>query len=146
MNLDNLSEVLKKLMDEYEASGMSMDDFIMNKLNTAGRSDAEDFVKRMNTTLMSIDEKYKSLQEFKANGGNREEWLRKEVDHASNGISPEIVGKFLSSTIKVLNGEDNDIPDENAEYNGIDAVELIRELDNGIVNQTIKSLGKEEDK
>ena len=146
MNLDNLSEVLKKLMDEYEASGMSMDDFIMNKLKTAGRSDAEDFVKRMNTTLMSIDEKYKSLQEFKANGGNREEWLRKEVDQASNGISSDIVGKFLSSTIKVLNGEDNDIPDENADYNGIDAVELIRELDNGIVNQTIKSLAKEEDK
>ena len=146
MNLDNLSEVLKKLMDEYEASGMSMDDFITNKLNTAGRSDAEDFVKRMNTTLMSIDEKYKSLQEFKANGGNREEWLRKEVDQASNGISSDIVGKFLSSTIKVLNGEDNDIPDENADYNGIDAVELIRELDNGIVNQTIKSLAKEEDK
>ena len=146
MNLDNLSEVLKKLMDEYEASGMSMDDFITNKLKAAGRSDAEDFVKRMNTTLTSIDEKYKSLQEFKAKGGNREEWLRKEVDHASNGISSDIVGKFLSSTIKVLNGEDNDIPDENARYEGIDAVELIRELDKGIVNQTIKSLLKEEDK
>lgn len=146
MNLDNLSEVLKKLMAEFESSGMSVDEFITAKLKASGREDAEDFVKKMNETLASIDKKFKSLQEFKENGGNREDWLRREVDNATEGISAENAGKVLSSTIKVLNGESDDTPDENATYDGIDAVKLISDLDDGIARNTLKAIAGEEDK
>ena len=123
---------------------MGIDDFIEQKINANGRDDAEEVVKEINTTLDDIDDKFASLQKSKEEGHNREEWLRQEIDDATEGIPSDKAGQFLSSATKVLNGEENDTPDEDANYDGVDAVETIQKLDDALVNNTCSSLMKEE--
>ena len=101
-------------------------------------------MKEINTTLDDIDDKFASLQKSKEEGHNREEWLRQEIDDATEGIPSDKAGQFLSSATKVLNGEENDTPDEDANYDGVDAVETIQKLDDALVNNTCSSLMKEE--
>ena len=140
MTLDTFDETMKTLMAEYESSGMSIDEFIEQKLKANGRADAAEVVKDINATLAGIDEKYASLQKFKDEGHNREEWLRQEMDDATKTVPTDKAGQFLSSATKVLNGEDNDAPDEDANYDAFDAAMTIRELDDALVKNTCASL------
>ena len=146
MNIDNLDVLLKQLLSEYEQSGLSMDAFIEQKLKSMGREDAADVVKGINTTLEHIDTKYEALQKFKAEGGNREEWLRQEMDDATEGIPSDKAGRALSSAIKIINGDSNGEPDEDANYDALDAAIMIRELDDALVRNICQSLKPEEEK
>lgn len=145
MPLDDFSNTLKQLMTEFQDSGMNIDDFIRQKLSAHGNQEAEEIVKNIDATLAAIDGKYASLQKFKSEGGNREEWLRQEIDGASKDIATDKTGQVLSSAIKVLNGDENDEPEETADYSGVDASLLIRDLDDAIVNNTCKGLSVDEE-
>ena len=139
--------VMEELLAEYEKSGKSMDDFIQEKLTAAGRKDAAEYAKEISATLETIDQKFTGLQKYKAEGGNREEWLRREVDRAAADFSPDEVGKVLSSTVKVMQGDEAALPDENASYSALDAAFLIRDLDDALVSNVCANLGgKEEEK
>ncbi len=146
MDAEKFEETMKILLDEFEKSGMTMDEFIKAKLTAAGHQDADAYVAEINATLKDIDAKYASLQEAKTSGSNREEWLRKEMDSVAQDYTPEESGKVFSSTIKVLNGEESDIPDENASYNALDAAFMVRELDDALVKNTCMDLNSEEEK
>ena len=126
--MDKLDKTLQTLIADFEKSGLDIDDFIRQQLKKHGRDDGEQFVAELNGTLADIDARYASLQEAHAAGKSREEWLRGEVDEASRDLDAKDTGKVLSSTIKVLQGEADDAPDPNANYEGIDAVELIHGL------------------
>ncbi len=136
-------QTMKTLLDEYEKSGKNMDDFIKDKLTVAGREDAAECAAEISATIMDIDQKFADLQKHKADGGNREEWLRKEIDGIAQNYSAQETGKVLSSTIKVLNGEESDIPDENASYDALDAAFTVRELDDALVKNTCSGLTEE---
>ena len=146
MNIDNLDVLLKQLLAEYEQSGLDMDAFMEQKLKSIGREDAADVVKDINDTLEHIDTKYEALQKFKDNGGNREEWLRQEMDDATEGIPSDKAGKALSSATKILNGESTGDPDEDANYDALDAAIMIRDLDDAISRNTCQSLKPVEEK
>ena len=144
MDEQNFDSIMDALMSEYENSGMSMDDFIKAKLKASGRPDAEECAADIIDTINGIDAAFTSLQKFKAEGYNREEWLRGELDDALKDVSPEEGGKLLASAINGLNGSPDASVDDAPEYSGVDAPFLIRELDDAIVKNTCENLGGEE--
>ena len=144
MDEQKFDGIMDQLMSEYANSGMSMDDFIKAKLKASGRPDAEQCAADIIDTINGIDAAFTNLQKFKAEGYNREEWLRGELDDALKDVSPEEGGKLLTSAINGLNGSPDASVDDAPEYSGFDAPFLIRELDDAIVKNTCENLGGEE--
>ena len=144
MDEQKFDGIMDQLMSEYANSGMSMDDFIKAKLKASGRPDAEQCAADIIDTINGIDASFTRLQKFKAEGHNREEWLREEMDDTLKEVSPESGGKLLASAINSLNGTPDASVDEAPEYSGFDAPFLIRELDDAIVKNTCENLGGEE--
>ena len=144
MTEQNFDSIMDQLMSEYANSGMSMDDFIKTKLKASGRPDAEQCAADIIDTINGIDASFTRLQKFKAEGHNREEWLREEMDDTLKEVSPESGGKLLAAAINGLNGTPDASVDEAPEYSGFDAPFLIRELDDALVKNTCETLSGEE--
>ena len=89
MDEQKFDGIMDQLMSEYANSGMSMDDFIKAKLKASGRPDAEQCAADIIDTINGIDASFTRLQKFKAEGHNREEWLREEIDDTLKDVSPE---------------------------------------------------------
>ena len=139
--MENLENTLKELMLEFESSGMGIDDFVKSKLASSGRNDAAECAEEIISTLTAIDEKFTSLQKMKADGYNREEWLRNEVDEAVAELSPEQVGELLTAATDTLNNADEPTP--SAAYSALDAAFIIRDLDDALVKNTCDNLAEE---
>ena len=144
MDEQKFDGIMDQLMSEYANSGMSMDDFIKTKLKASGRPDAEQCAADIIDTINGIDASFTRLQKFKAEGHNREEWLREEMDDTLKEVSPESGGKLLAAAINGLNGSPDASVDEAPEYSGFDAPFLIRELDDALVKNTCETLSGEE--
>ena len=139
--MENLENTLKELMLEFESSGMGIDDFVKSKLASSGRNDAAECAEEIISTLTAIDEKFTSLQKMKADGYNREEWLRSEVDEAVAELSPEQAGELLTAATDSLNNADEPTP--SAAYSALDAAFIIRDLDDALVKNTCDNLAEE---
>lgn len=139
--MEKFDILLKELMSEYENSGMSIDDFVKSKLAASGRSDAAECAEEIISTLTAIDEKFASLQKMKADGYNREEWLRGEVDVAVSELSPEQAGELLTAVTDSLNNADEATPANT--YSALDAAFIIRDLDDALVKNTCEHLSEE---
>ena len=139
--MENLENTLKELMLEFEISGMGIDDFVKSKLASSGRIDAAKCAEEIISTLTAIDEKFVSLQKMKADGYNREEWLRSEVDEAVAELSPEQAGELLASATDTLNNADEPTP--SAPYSALDAAFIIRDLDDALVKNSCDNLAEE---
>ena len=139
--MENLENTLKELMLEFESSGMGIDDFVKSKLASSGRSDAAECAEEIISTLTAIDEKFSSLQKMKADGYNREEWLRGEVDEAVAELSPEQAGELIASATNTLN--DTDETATANPYSALDAAFIIRDLDDALIKNTCDNLAEE---
>ena len=139
--MENLENTLKELMLEFESSGMGIDDFVKSKLASSGRNDAAECAEEIISTLTAIDEKFISLQKIKADGYNREEWLRSEVDEAVSELSPEQAGELLTAATDSLNNADEPTPSNT--YSALDAAFIIRNLDDALVKNTCDNLAEE---
>ena len=139
--MENLENTLKELMLEFEISGMGIDDFVKSKLASSGRIDAAECAEEIISTLTAIDEKFVSLQKMKANGYNREEWLRSEVDEAVAELSPEQAGELLTAATDSLNNADEPTPSNT--YSALDAAFIIHDLDDALVKNTCDNLAEE---
>ena len=139
--MENLENTLKELMLEFESSGMSIDDFVKSKLASSGRNDAAECAEEIISTLTAIDEKFTSLQKMKADGYNREEWLRSEVDEAVAELSPEQAGELIASATNTLN--DTDETATANPYSALDVAFIIRDLDDALVKNTCDNLAEE---
>ena len=139
--MENFDNILKALMLEFESSGMSIDDFVKSKLASSGRNDAAECAEEIISTLTAIDEKFTSLQKMKADGYNREEWLRGEVDEAVSELSPEQAGELLTAATDSLNNADEPTPSNT--YSALDAAFIIRDLDDALVKNTCDNLAEE---
>jgi len=144
MDKRKFDDIMARLVSEYESSGMSMDDFIKAKLKASGRADAEQCAADISATLDGIDGSFSRLRKFKAEGHNREEWLREEMDDVLKDVSPEDGGKLLVSAINGLNGSTEVSPDEPMAYSGFDAPFLIRKLDDALTKNVCENLNGEE--
>jgi len=139
--MENLENTLKELMLEFESSGMGIDDFVKSKLASSGRNDAAECAEEIISTLTAIDEKFTSLQKMKADGYNRKEWLRGEVDEAVAELSPEQAGELIASATNTLN--DTDETATANPYSALDAAFIIRDLDDALVKNTCDNLAEE---
>ena len=139
--MENLENTLKELMLEFESSGMGIDDFVKSKLASSGRNDAAECAEEIISTLNAIVEKFASLQKMYADGYNRVEWLRNEVDEAVAELSPEQVGELLTAATDTLNNADEPTP--SAAYSALDAAFIIRDLDDALVKNTCDNLAEE---
>ena len=139
--MENLENTLKELMLEFESSGMGIDDFVKSKLASSGRIDAAKCAEEIISTLTAIDEKFTSLQKMKADGYNREEWLRGEVDEAVAELSPEQAGELIASATNTLN--DTDETATANPYSALDAAFIIRDLDDALVKNSCDNLAEE---
>ena len=139
--MENLENTLKELMLEFESSGMGIDDFVKSKLASSGRNDAAECAEEIISTLTAIDEKFSSLQKMKADGYNREEWLRGEVDEAVAELSPEQAGELIASATNTLN--DTDETATANPYSALDAAFIIRDLDDALIKNTCDNLAEE---
>lgn len=139
--MENFDNILKALMLEFESSGKGIDDFIKSKLTTSGRIDAVECANEIISTLTAIDEKFTSLQKMKADGYNREEWLRSEVDEAVAELSPEQAGELIASATNTLN--DTDETATANPYSALDAAFIIRDLDDALVKNSCDNLAEE---
>ena len=86
MNINELEDRIKNLMAEFKASGISIDDFVRQKLSTAPQYEGKD-AETLIQTLADIDANYADLQQAKEDGLNREEWLRKKINQAAADAS-----------------------------------------------------------
>lgn len=139
--MENLENTLKELMLEFESSGMGIDDFVKSKLASSGRNDAAECAEEIISTLTAIDEKFTSLQKMKADGYNRKEWLRGEVDEAVAELSPEQAGELIASATNTLN--DTDETATANPYSALDAAFIIRDLDDALVKNSCDNLAEE---
>ena len=78
---------------------------------------------------------------MKADGYNREEWLRSEVDEAVAELSPEQAGELIASATNTLN--DTDETATANPYSALDAAFIIRDLDDALVKNSCDNLAEE---
>ena len=134
------------LTDEFKASGLAIDDFLRRKLKES-RPDGERCAERMLKTFTEIDANYADVQQARAKGINRQDWLRdkieKSISDANADKKRDMVGRVLGRSLAALKGE-NGSEDEVTPFEGIDAVEMVETIEEGLTGNAIASIGTRE--
>lgn len=136
---------IASLMSECRASGLGVDDFIAKKLSESEK-DGVKYAEAISHTLAEIDTAYDSLLNAKQNGQNRQEWLRDRLESAISDTHAdhqrEEIGQILARTADMLRGEkpgtSSPLP-----FEGIDAVDMVSELEDALVKSAIAPVAKE---
>lgn len=144
MRAIELDNKISELMNEFKDSGLGINDFLAKKLSEA-RDDGQKCADEIVQTLSDIDTNYQNLQEAKKNG-NREEWLRRRIDcvvqsNQSLNEDRHPIGEVLVQAAEALGAENPG----SMSYDGIEASEIIRTLNEGLEVSTIKSFMEEEE-
>jgi hypothetical protein len=144
MDNDKFINQIHSLIQEFQASNETIDDFLYRKLSD--RKDGKACAQKIIDTFKAIDENYNNLQNAKAQGKNRQEWMREkfESEIGNNLAKRDAVGRVLSESIDVLNSDSNGTT-LTREFDGIDAIELIDDIDKAIVKNTVDSLTNDQE-
>lgn len=139
MNNEKFVKQINSLIKEYQASNETIDDFLYRKLSD--QKDGKACAQKIIDTFKEIDENYNNLQNAKVHGKNRQEWMREkfESEIGNNSAKRDVVGRVLSESIDVLNLNPNGTTSMR-EFDGIDAIELINDIDKAIVKNTVDTL------
>ena len=139
MDNDKFINQIHSLIKEFQSSNETIDDFLYRKLSD--RKDGKACAQKIIDTFKAIDENYNDLQNAKAHGKNRQEWLREkfESEIGNNSAKRDAVGRVLSESIDVLNSDSNGTT-LTREFDGIDAIELVADLDRALLGNTVVSL------
>ena len=134
------------LTDEFKASGLAIDDFLRRKLKES-RPDGEQCAERMFKTFTEIDANYADIQQARAKGVNRQDWLRDKIEESISDANADkkrdMVGRVLGRSLAALKGE-NGSEDEVTPFEGIDAVEMVETIEEGLTGNAIASIGTRE--
>ncbi len=139
MDNDKFINQIHSLIQEFQASNETIDDFLYRKLSD--QKDGKACAQKIIDTFKEIDENYNNLQNAKVHGKNRQEWMREkfESEIGNNSAKRDVVGRVLSESIDVLNSNPNGTISMR-EFDGIDAIELINDIDKAIVKNTVDTL------
>ena len=139
MDNDKFINQIHSLIKEFQSSNETIDDFLYRKLSD--QKDGKACAQKIIDTFKAIDENYNDLQNAKAHGKNRQEWLREkfESEIGNNSAKRDVVGRVLSESIDVLNSDSNGTT-LTREFDGIDAIELVDDLDRALLGNTVASL------
>ena len=137
---------ISALMAEFKASGLAIDDFIRRKLKES-RPDGEHCAERMLKTFTEIDANYADVQQARAKGVNRQDWLRDKIEESISDANADkkrdMVGRVLGRSLAALKGE-NGSEDEVTPFEGIDAVVMVKTIEEGLTGNAIASIGTRE--
>ena len=142
MNKETLAWRLGELYAEYKASGQSIDDFMKAKLELVrggGEAAAEEAIR----TFAAIDANFADLQKSKADGENRQEWLRRRLHETLKEVGAEgereKVGAVLASVVDVLKGEKAGTTPV-VPFEDIDATDTVARLDEALGMNALMTL------
>ena len=145
MNIDinKMSEEQERLLNAFEKSGLSEEEFIKQYLEIHGVANSCDILQKINSTLAGIDKHYEALKKAKNEGKDRKAYLREICDQVFiQADSPAKAGAALCSVINALEGKTE--TSDSLNYDGIEAISLIDNLDRAIVNNTLSANGDKE--
>ena len=143
MNIDvtKMSEEQELLLEEFQRSGLSADEFIKKYLAGKGIADPDKAVKEIDSTLSEIDHHYSEIKKAKAEGKDRKSYLRDVCDSVLGNADTKKAGQAVAIVTNALEGKDS--PESALEYDGIEAASLISDLDKAIENSTLAMLSEE---
>jgi isopentenyl diphosphate isomerase/L-lactate dehydrogenase-like FMN-dependent dehydrogenase len=93
---------LETLMEEFEKSGLSIDEFCKKHLSECGIKNPEESLRKIDETFARIDKHYKAIKEARKKGVTRPEYLQKVCNPVLKKMSPEKAGEFLSEIIRSI--------------------------------------------
>ena len=131
----------KDLLEEFQNSGMSIDEFILAYLKEKGIENPEGALAEMNATFAGIEKNYEDLKKCKAEGGNRKTFLRRVCDNVTQNADPQKAGEALAIITAGLNNAEQ--PENSMPYDGLDAVNYIDKLEKAIEKNTLNSYNEE---
>ena len=137
---------LPALIAEFKTSGLAIDEFVKLKMKKS-RPDGEQCAARMLNTFSEIDANYADVQQARAKGVNRQDWLRDKIEgsisNANADKKRDVVGRVLGLSLAAVKGEkyreNGSVP-----FEGIDAVEMVEAIEEGLAGNAIASIGAKE--
>ena len=142
---DPVMSSLEEILSDFEKSGLSVDQFIIEHLKAHGVDDPEQKLAVITQTLDAIDQNYSELQDYKKQGGSRQTWLRNKLDEELKDQPSEKSGQIVSAISSRVNDEPVN-PVGAKKFSGLDAISMVKKIDNGIKNQVVSSLSENEPK
>ena len=140
--MTDLSEFNQEdLIEAFQNSGLSIDEFILAYLKEKGIDNPEEALAEINSTFAGIDKNYEDLKKCKAKGGNRKTFLRRICDNVTQNADPQKAGEALAIITAGLNNADR--PENSMSYDGLDAVSYIDKLEKAIVKNTLNGYDEE---
>ena len=134
---------LDALMEDFEKSGLSIDEFCKKYLAECGVKNPEEKLKKIDETFAGIEKHYKAIQKTRKQGGTRAQYLFKTCDPILSSTSPENAGKILSAIIQAIVGK----KDESLEVKYTDdetKEEAMIALEKTLEAVTVKKLSEED--
>ncbi len=141
--MTDLSEFNQEdLIEAFQNSGLSIDEFILAYLKEKGIDNPEEALAGINFTFAEIDKNYEDLKKCKAEGGNRKTFLRRVCDNVIQNADSQKAGEALAIITAGLNNAEQ--PENSMPYDGLDAVNYIDKLEKAIRKNTLNGYDDEE--
>ena len=131
----------KDLIEDFQKSGMSIDEFILAYLKEKGIENPEEALAEINSTFAEIDKNYEDLKKCKSEGGNRKTFLRRVCDNVTQNADSQKAGEALAIITAGLNNAEQ--PENSMPYDGLDAVNYIDKLEKAIRKNTLNGYDEE---
>ncbi|MBE6375784.1 MAG: hypothetical protein E7050_04890 [Lentisphaerae bacterium] len=139
---NQLKSIDSGILEVYQQSGLTVDEFIISYLRDRGIENPEKVAAVINSSFKKIDKNYEELKKCKAQGGNRQSFLRQICDKTFKNTNEQKTGEALSILISGLNNSDNQTAAAPA-YEGLDAINYVNKLDEAIKNNALSGYAKE---
>ncbi|MBP5182335.1 MAG: hypothetical protein J6331_04830 [Lentisphaeria bacterium] len=136
---------LETLIEEFEKSNLSVDEFCKKYLTECGVEKPEETLQAIDATFAGIEKHYDAIQENRKKGGTRAQYLSEVCDPVLGKTSPENAGNILSAIIQAICGKKGDpgltvgYTDEESRGNAMKA------LEEALKDTTIKGIAQNEE-
>ena len=132
-----------ELIEAFQKSGMSIDEFIANYLAEKGVANPGQVVNELNNTLTGIDKNYEELKKHKAAGKDRASFLRNVCDKVAESADAQKAGEAFTILIDALNEEESSGA-KAAPFESVDAVNYMKKLEEAITKDSLKNFSEGE--
>ena len=144
-NMD-CSDQFAVLVKEFNSSGLGIDEFVERKLVESGRGSRSE-ARRLVEAFARIDANYAELQRAKSEGRNRQEWLRGKIESDISNLKADgkrnEIGRILAVGAAKTAGLN--VAETTAAFDGIDAVDIIADIDEKLTERVCASLDQIEE-
>lgn len=142
--MKNHSKSMQDILDAYQKSGLTVDKFIVAYLREKGIENPEDVAATIDFSFKKIDQNYEDLKKCKAKaqGGNRQTFLRNICDETFKNTDEKKTGEALAVLLSGLNNSENTVANAPA-YEGVDAVNYVNKLEDAIKSNALADYTKE---